>query len=291
MQNKQKNVQSKRKGAFLGVTPAILFLLIFFAAPFVVLLYFSLLTIEQGDIVSGPTIQRYIELLSDPFTYYLFGRTIGLSFLVTALCVLFGYPVAYLHSKLKNPTLKTIILAIVSAPLLTSSLILTFGWIVILGKNGMVNNLLVTLNLIDEPLKILFTMSAVIIGLTQIHLPFMIVPLVSTLQNLPSDLEDAAADLGANKWQTFWRVTLPQSIPSITSGVTLVFVLAYTAFTVPSLMGGSAMQLVSVYIWNTVKILAWDTAAALSSILLLTSLIIISTINFVSRRLTVWQHS
>jgi ABC-type spermidine/putrescine transport system permease subunit I len=281
----------KGNGSFLGVSPAIIFLLIFFAAPFFVLLYYSFLTMDQGNIISGPTLERYGELLSDPFTYYLFGRTIALSFLVTFLCVIFGYPVAYVHSKIKNTFLKTIILVIVSAPLLTSSLILSFGWIIILGKNGLANDFMLALGLIDKPIKILFTMKAVIIGLTQVHLPFMIVPLISTLQNLPQDLEDAAADLGANKWQIFWMVTLPQSVPSITAGMSLVFVLIYTAFTVPSLTGGSAMQLVSVYIWNTVKMLAWDSAAAISSILLLTSLIIVSGINYVSRRITAWQHS
>ncbi|MDX1413791.1 MAG: ABC transporter permease [Candidatus Promineifilaceae bacterium] len=277
------------KGSVLGVSPAIVFLVVFFVAPFLVLLYYSLLTIEQGDIVAGPSFDKYVELLTDPFIYYLFGRTIGLSFLVTVLCVLFGYPVAYLHSKIRNPVIKTLILVIVSAPLLTSSLVLSFGWIVILGKRGLANELLLTLGLIDDPVKILFTMRAVIISLTQVMLPFMIVPLISTLQKLPQDLEDASADLGANKWQTFWRVTIPQSIPSIAAGMSLVFVLTYTAFTVPSLTGGSAMQIVSVYIWNNIRLLTWDTAAAISSLLLLTSLIIITVFNIIVRKLTPWN--
>jgi ABC-type spermidine/putrescine transport system permease subunit I len=279
------------RGSFLGVSPAVIFLLLFFVAPFLVLLYFSLLTMDQGKIISGPSFVQYTKLLSDPYTYYLFGRTIGLSVLVTLLCVLFGYPVAFIFSKIKNNALKSIILVIVSAPLLTSSLVLSFGWIIILGKFGLANELLQTLGIIDTPIKILYTMKAVIIGLTQVHLPFMIVPLISTLQKLPQDLEDAAADLGATKWQTFWMVTLPQSIPSITSGMSLVFVLIYTAFTVPSLMGGSAMKIVSVYIWNNISMLYWDTAAAYASILLLTSLIIISGFNYVSRRMTAWQRS
>lgn len=279
------------KGSVLGVTPAIFFLLIFFIAPFLVLLYYSLLTIEQGNIIAGPSFSKYAELLADPFTYYLFGRTIALSFLVTILCVVFGYPVAYLHSKIRQPFLKTLILAIVSAPLLTSSLVLSFGWIVILGKRGLVNELLLALGVLEEPVKILFTIRAVVIGLTQVMLPFMIVPLISTLQKLPQDLEDASADLGANKWQTFWRVTIPQSVPSIAAGMSLVFVLTYTAFTVPSLTGGSAMQLVSVYIWNNVRLLTWDTAAAISSLLLLTSLVIITAFNYIVRRLTPWQRT
>jgi len=272
------------------LSPSIIFLLIFFLAPFLVLLYYSLLTIEQGNIIAGPSFNKYVELLSDPFTYYLFGRTIGLSMLVTVLCVIFGFPVAYVHSKIKQPIFKTVILAIVSAPLLTSSLVLSFGWIVILGKRGLINNLMLASGIIAKPVKILFTIKAVVVALTQVMLPFMIVPLISTLQKLPRDLEDAASDLGATKWQTFWNVTIPQSIPSIAAGMTLVFVLSYTAFTVPSLAGGSAMQIVSVYIWNNVRQLTWDSAAAISSLLLASSLIIITLFNYIVRRLIPWKN-
>jgi ABC-type spermidine/putrescine transport system permease subunit I len=274
----------------VGVAPAVIFLLIFFIAPFLILEYYSLLTIEQGNIIAGPSLDKYVELLSDPFTYFLFGRTIRLSIGVTLLCVLFGYPVAYIYTKIRQPAIKTLILVIVSAPLLTSSLVLSFGWIVILGKKGLINELLLALGILNEPLTILFTLRAVIIGLTQVMLPFMIVPLISTLQKLPQDLEDASADLGATKWQTFWRVTIPQSIPSIASGMSLVFVLTYTAFTVPTLTGGAAMQLVSVYIWNNIRLLTWDTAAAVSSLLLISSLGIITVFNYLVRRLTPWQH-
>ena len=287
MQNQSKRFNSH----FIGILPAIIFLIIFFIVPFLVLAYYSTLSMEQGKVVSGPSIATYVKILSDPYTYYLFGRTIGISFLVTFLCVIFGYPVAYIYTRMSNQLLKSFLIVIVSAPLLTSSLVLSFGWIIILGKFGLVNELLRSLGIVQEPIKILLTMRAVIIGLTQVHLPFMIVPLISTLQKLPQDLEEAASNLGANKWQTFWRVTLPQSIPSITSGVTLVFVLNYTAFTVPSLMGGSAIKIVSVYIWNSINMLYWDTGAALASLLLVTSLIIISSINYISRRMTQWQKS
>ncbi len=233
----------------VGVAPAVLFLLIFFIAPFLILEYYSLLTIEQGNIIAGPSLDKYVELLSDPFTYFLFGRTIRLSVGVTLLCVLFGYPVAYIYTKIRQPAIKTLILVIVSAPLLTSSLVLSFGWIIILGKKGLINELLVNLGILNEPLTILFTLRAVIIGLTQVMLPFMIVPLISTLQKLPQDLEDASADLGATKWQTFWKVTIPQSIPSIASGMSLVFVLTYTAFTVPTFnRGGGNAACLGIYL-------------------------------------------
>jgi ABC-type spermidine/putrescine transport system permease subunit I len=273
-----------------GVVPAVLFLLIFFAAPFVVLVYYSLLTVEQGNIVGGPSLDGYARLLTDPFTYYLFGRTIALSAGVTLLCLVFGFPVAYLYTRVRSRLAKTAILGSVITPLLTSSLVLAFGWIVILGRRGVLNDLLIGMGVIQEPLSILFTLQGVFIGMVQVHLPFMIVPLIATLQSISRDLDDSAVDLGATRWQVFWRITVPQSVPGIAAGTSLVFILSYTAFTIPTLMGGASLQIVSVYIWNNVRLLTWSTAAAVASLLLITSLIVIVGLNAYSRRLTRWQH-
>ena len=145
--------RSTGTGSFFGVLPANIFLLLFFIAPFVVLLYYSLLTIQQGNVVGGPSFEGYVKLLSDPFTYYLYGRTIGFSVLVTLLCLILGYPVAYLFTKIRSPLLKSIVLVIVTAPLLTSSLVLSFGWIIILGKQGILNKLLISLGLLERPIS------------------------------------------------------------------------------------------------------------------------------------------
>jgi ABC-type spermidine/putrescine transport system permease subunit I len=274
----------------IGTLPAVLFLLVFFSAPFLVLLYYSLLTVVQGRVVSGPSVETYARLLADPFTYYLFGRTIALSAGVTVLCLIFGYPVAYLYTRLRSRVARTLLLGSVITPLLTSSLVLAFGWIVILGRRGLVNELLVGSGVVEQPVSILFTLQAVFIGMVQVHLPFMIVPLIATLQGIPRSLEESAADLGASRWQTFWRITIPQTVPGIAAGMSLVFILAYTAFTIPTLMGGASLQIVSVYIWNSVRLLTWSTAAAFAALLLITSLAVIVTLNVVSRRLARWQH-
>lgn len=206
------------------------------------------------------------------------------------MCLVLGYPLAYITTKIKSRIGRTFLLACIAAPLLTSAIVRTFGWIVILGRYGLVNESLLSLGLIDESIKILYTMNAVIIGMVQIHLPFMIVPLLSTLNALPKNLNDAAIDLGANQWHTFWKIILPQSIPGISAGVSLVFILSFTSFTVPTLMGGEAIQIVSPYIWNNVRLLNWSTAAAVSSLLLITSLIIVILLNLLFRRLAPWQH-
>jgi ABC-type spermidine/putrescine transport system permease subunit I len=249
-----------------------------------------LLSVEQGNVVAGPSLDGYARLLSDPFSYYLFGRTIALSAVVTLLCLFFGYPVAYLYTRLDSRLAKVAILGSVITPLLTSSLVLAFGWIVILGRRGFINELLVGIGLLEEPVNILFTLQAVLIGMVQVHLPFMILPLIATLRAIPRDLEDSAVDLGATRWQVFWRITVPQSVPGIAAGVSLVFILSYTAFTIPTLMGGASLQIVSVYIWNNVRLLTWSTAAAFASLLLITSLIVIVSVNALSRRLARWQY-
>jgi len=282
--------QSQPFSVPLGVVPAVLFLFVFFIAPFVVLIYYSLLTVEQGNVIAGPSFDSYARLLTDPFTYYLFGRTIALSAAVTLLCLLFGFPVAYLYTRLRSGPAKVAILGSVITPLLTSSLVLAFGWIVILGRRGFVNDLLVGIGLLDEPVSILFTLQAVFIGMVQVHLPFMIVPLMATLQAIPRAMDESAFDLGASRWQVFWRITIPQSVPGIAAGMSLVFILSYTAFTIPTLMGGASLQIVSVYIWNNVRLLTWSTAAAVASLLLITSLVVIVSLNALSRRLARWQH-
>jgi ABC-type spermidine/putrescine transport system permease subunit I len=274
----------------VGVIPAVLFLVVFFLVPFAVLLYYSLLPSQAGRVTGGPSFAGYLRLLADPFTYYLFGRTLGLAAAVTAVCAILGYPVAFLYTRLSSRILRTAVLASVITPLLTSSLVLAFGWIVILGRQGVLNDFLIGIGVLKEPVSILFTLQAAFVGLVQVHLPFMIVPLIATLQAIPRDLEDAAADLGASRWAIFWRITLPQSLPGISAGASLVFVLAYTAFTVPTLLGGASLQIVSLYIWNNVRSLTWSTAAEVASLLLITSLAVIVALNTVTKRLSRWQH-
>lgn len=274
----------------LGAVPAVLLLLIFFVIPFIVLAIYSFLTLKNGVIVSGPSFQGYVTIIQDPFMWYLFGRTIAISLFVTALCLLFGYPVAYLFTLTNNALVKGFLVAAVAAPLLTSTLVRTFAWLVILGREGLVNGLLTSLGIVEDPIRILFTPEAVILSMVQVLLPFMIVPLISTLQSLSRDVQEAATNLGATRWTTFWEVVFPQSVPGISAGVTLVFILAYTMFTVPTLMGGSAFRIVSVYIWNNVDALAWDTASQIASLLLITSLIIVTIMNAIFRRMAPWRY-
>ena len=274
----------------IGVVPAVAYLIVLCIVPFVLLAYYSLLTFKQGAIVAGPSFAGYAKLLSDPYVYFLFWRTIYISAGVTGLCLLFGYPTAYLFMKVRSPLWKIAILVAISAPLLTSGPVRTYAWYVILGKQGLAYDLLSALGVTQQPTQMLFTEPAVWLAMVQILLPLMIVPLISTLRSLPRDVEDAATNLRATRWRTFWEIILPQTISGIAAGVTLVFTISFTMFTIPLLMGGGSFRIVSTYIWTNVNMLTWDTASQYAALLLVTSLVIVTAITQLARRMTAWQH-
>ncbi len=274
-----------------SLLPATLFLAVLLVAPLLLLFSFGLLEIERGEVTSRITTQVYRDVLADSFYRYLFVRTFLIAVSVTSLCLLFGYPVAYVYARMRSPW-RVLILTSVFAPLLTSALARTFGWMVILGNQGVLNKGLVWLGIVDQPVQFLFTLGGVLIAMTQVLLPFMIVPLITALESIPPALEEAAQNLGATRWQAFWRVTVPQSVPGIAAGVTLVFVLAFTEFTVSVLMGGGTFAVVSVNMFEAMTtLLDWSRGAVIASLLLVSSATIITIFNLLVRRLTPWMHT
>ena len=272
----------------VSLLPATLYLTLLLLVPLLLLFSSGFLESDRGELTGKLNYNAYRVIFTDPFYGYVFIRTFLIATSVTCLCLVFGYPIAYLYTKVTS-RLKMAILLCVMAPLLTSALVRTFGWIVILGSDGAVNNTLMVLGLIDKPLQFLFTLKGVMIGMTQVLLPFMIVPLIAALESIPKNLEEAAANLGASRWQTFWRVTVPQSLPGIAAGVMLVFVLAFSEFTVSVLMGGGTFAVVSIYIFQTMTtLLDWSQGAALSALLLLSSAAIVTAFNIIIRKLTPW---
>ncbi|MGQ0568605.1 MAG: ABC transporter permease, partial [Armatimonadota bacterium] len=218
--------------------PAVGYLILFLAIPLLLLFAFGLVEIRSGRVVSGSwTLEHYARVLGDPFYYRIFLRTFYMGVATTVLCLVFGYPVAYLFSRV-GPTAKQALLVLILAPLLTNAVVRTFGWMIILGgQKGLVNSLLLRLGLIEEPVRILYTMNGVLIGLTQIQLPFMILPIIAALEGQDRSLPEAAAGLGATWSQTFFHVIVPLSLPGVLTGSALVFVISYTNFAVPALLG------------------------------------------------------
>lgn len=201
-------------------------------------------------------------------------RTLWISFLVTACCVLLGYPVAFLLANLPL-RLSNLLMILVLLPFWTSLLVRTTAWVVVLQTEGVLNDLLVLLGLLDERVQLIFNRFGVIVSMTHILLPFMILPIYSVMKTIPPSYVRAAHSLGATPWTAFWRVYFPQSLPGIGAGGLLVFILALGYYITPALVGGPTDQLVSYFIADhTNRSLNWGLASALGGILLACVLIV-----------------
>jgi ABC-type spermidine/putrescine transport system permease subunit I len=272
----------------LSLLPAVLFTFGMIGLPVLFLFALGFFNIERGNFTSVPTTAAYASIFTDEFYLEMFFRSLWIALFVTLLCLLIGYPIAYLFYRAKGRW-KGAILLIVLAPLLTSTLVRTFGWMVLLGREGALNSAMLWLHIIDRPVVFLFTVKGVLIGMTQVLLPYMVLPLMAALETVSPVLEEAATNLGASSWQTFWRIIVPQTLPGISGGVSLVFILAFSEFPVPALLGGSTFKMIPVYLYQTMAtLLDWSRGAALASVLLIGSGLVIYLIQRFFRRITPW---
>ncbi len=197
-----------------------------------------------------------------------FGRTLWVSFMVTLLCLVIGYPLSYWLAHLPAKT-GNLMMALVLLPFWTSLLVRTTAWVVLLQKEGVVNSLLLALGVIDQPLEMIFNRFGVVVAMTHILLPFLIRPLVSVMRQIPGAYVHAARSLGAGPGAAFWRVYLPQSMPGVSAGLLLVFILAMGYYITPVLVGGATDQMMSYFIAdNLSRSLNWGLASALGGMLL-----------------------
>jgi putative spermidine/putrescine transport system permease protein len=219
----------------------------------------------EGNIVAEPE-NRRLYLLTGLDSVWV--RTFWISAAVTILCVLLGYPVAYLLANLPI-RYSNLLMILVLLPFWTSLLVRTTAWVVVLQTEGVFNDLLMALNIIDERVQLIFNRFGVLVAMTHILLPFMILPIYSVMKNIPPSYERAARSLGATPWTAFWRVYFPQSLAGIGAGGLLVFILALGYYITPALVGGPTDQMVSYFIADhTNRSLNWGLASALGGILL-----------------------
>ncbi|MEM9394578.1 MAG: ABC transporter permease [Pseudomonadota bacterium] len=271
--------------------PAIIVLMVVAVVPFAILLSlgFSDIEISRGDIVSQTfSLTHLTNALTDPLYWITFQRSLNLALTTTALCVLFGYPVAYLFL-VGGKWTKRLILILTIAPLLTSGIVRTYAWLVILGGRGVVNQTLMGMGLIDQPLRIMNTHWAVLIGMVQIHLPVMILPLIAVMSRNDSQIMEAAENLGASRLGTLRTVILPLSVPGIGTGAALVFTLSYTTFVVPQLLGGGNYLNAATMIYEQVVFsLEWSKGSVSSLLLMVSCLIVLVCIALATNHFTRW---
>jgi putative spermidine/putrescine transport system permease protein len=255
----------------LGVPVA--YLIAFFLVPFGSVIASSLTTKE-----GAATLANFGRVVTD--TYY--WETLMLSFklaLWTTLVVLaIGYPLAYTMTfNVKSRTWRRIIFIIVVTPLFTSSIVRAFGWLVLLGRRGFVNETMVWLNLAEKPLQLLYNEFGIVVGLTYIMVPFMVLTVASVLQNLEAALLDAARDLGATPFVAFLKVTLPLSLPGVVAGSLIVFTLSVSAYVTPSILSGGKRTVMSMLIYQQYNtVFDFHFGGALAVVLLISTLILIA---------------
>jgi len=229
------------------------------------------------------SLDLYERLLSSPATRAVLFRTMWVAAAVTLLCLVLSYPVALFLQKAKH---RNLLLILIISPLLTSVVVRTFAWLVVLGNRGALNALLLGLGILQEPAKIMFTPYAVVIGLTHILMPFMIISILATLQQQEEELVEAGMSLGAGRLQTFARVTFPLSLPGVLSGCSLVYILCAGAIVTPLLLGGVRDRMLGTDIYeDIIQLFDFDRATGMAVILFVSTMIAVIPIMWAEARI------
>jgi spermidine/putrescine transport system permease protein len=282
----------KGLGGPLLVFPMAAWMVLFFLVPLLLIFIYSFgymgvydtsvqLTTKTADdaaksgVYSIQSLHNYSKVISDPLYFKSFYKTVGMVIGNTVGCLILGYPLAYFISR-KAGKRKTLFLLLVMLPFWTSFLIRTYAWITILDNTGLLNNLLVWLGIIDKPLSIMYTPWAIAIGLVYDYLPFMVLPLFVSIEKIDRALFEASKDLGAGKWTTFFKVTLPLTVPGIVAGCLLCGIPTTGEFVIPQILGGDKIVVWGYQIYKAINAYR-DLAlgSALSNILLMVMLAVI----------------
>lgn len=276
---------SSRKINRLTLPLAFLFFILF-VIPFVLLFYNSLLTYQAGQVEpSMPlTFANYLKFFKDSYYLDVIIRTFWLSLVTTAVCILMAYPLAYFMAR-TGGYIKTVMLVLVTLPLISGVMVQTLGWYGMLTNYGTVNVILKWLNLVNASIEFLGKPSAIIIGLVQGFLPYMVLPIMNSVQAIPPNVLEASQNLGANRVQRFFRITLPLSKGGVAAGAILVFGACLSSYTTPSILGRGKVQVIGTVVYQqAMQLFNWPFASVIAVILLVILLILSSISSVVMRR-------
>ncbi|MYD10359.1 MAG: ABC transporter permease [Chloroflexi bacterium] len=258
---------NQNRSIIVLVAPAFIFVLVFFVLPLIFLLSQSVL---PGD--GGFTLTGYADFFESRVSRIVYLRTLKIGLIVTGISVLMSYPAAFLLARMPARR-RSFLMLLVILPLMTNAVARTFAWLIILGKRGMINQTLMSLGLVETPVRFMYTETAIVLGLTQLFLPLMVLPLVSAMENIPDDVLEAARSLGANRLTTFVRIVVPLSSDGLVLGATLVFTGSVTAFVTPAILGGSRLLMMSTLLrQKSVAIFDQQAAAVIAVVMILTTL-------------------
>ncbi|WP_429359750.1 ABC transporter permease [Paraburkholderia sp. MM5496-R1] len=250
----------------------------------------ALISLHSDTAMTHFGMRQYLLFFGDSYNRGILWQTLMLGVATTLATIVLGYPVAHLYV-VSRPRWRRLLMVLILLPLLTSSVVRTFAWVVILGNEGLVNALLVAFGRTGEPVRLLYTPLAVILSLAQIELPLMVLPLVTTLMSLDTRLPEASHALGASSWCTWWKITVPLAMPGLLSGTLLVFTGAVSAFVVQTLVGGGQLMYMPFYIYEqAIQTQNYPFAATLAVILLLSVLLVVTLLNYFGRKTRGFVH-
>lgn len=264
-QPRHGTVWRRQRLAIVCTVPTVLFLLVLFAIPVVALI---------GRSFNAEIVATYEKALTDGLYLTVLWNTMRIALIVTVGSFLLGFPLAWVIS-VSPPGWRTLALFCVLMPFWTSILVRTYAWMVILGREGVINSFLLWLGVVEQPLRMLNTEGAVVLGMIHVLMPFFVFPVLAVMGRIDRNLLQAAAGLGAPGWRAFTKVYFPLTLPGVMSGCILVFILSMGFFITPALLGGGKVTMIAVLIEKMIReFLNWELAAALSAVLLVTVLLI-----------------
>jgi putative spermidine/putrescine transport system permease protein len=283
-------VAEKRRGEGLTaatlVTPATLFVAFCLLAPLCILFRYSLNEFVPAKklMVEAVTVANYVKFFTDPYYISILATTVRVAVMVTAICLVLGFPLAYVVARTQSRFKNLLIISII-LPLFVGNAVRAAGWMTIFGSKGAVNATLMGLGLIDKPLEIMFTEKAVIIGIIAVNLPFMVLTLQSVIEGIDRAVEEAAFSLGAPPGTMFRRVLWPLALPGILAGTILTFILAMNAYATPFLLGGPLFKMMAPLVYNQfTQQTNWPFGGAIAFVLMTVTLLLTMAANLLVQR-------
>ncbi|MCH3926446.1 MAG: ABC transporter permease [Atopobiaceae bacterium] len=259
-------MQNKRLFAYALMLPCAAFITLFLLIP----MFATFISTVTGT--GAFSLDGYWQTLADTYFQQVFWRTIRLSLITVAICILLGFPAAYYVARVAKK--KSLFIAMTLFPLMTSPVVRSFSWMVLLGKKGTANTLLQSLGIISSPVSMLYNEFSIVVGLVQLFLPLMIISTVGVMENIDEDLMLASNSLGASRTTSFWRIMFPLSVPGLITGSVLVFCGSLTAYTTPQLLGGSDTRMLATLIYQDgLSLNDWTAASVVAIIMIVIAVI------------------
>lgn len=259
-------MQNKRLFAYALMLPCAAFITLFLLIP----MFATFISTVTGT--GAFSLDGYWQTLADTYFQQVFWRTIRLSLITVAICILLGFPAAYYVARVAKK--KSLFIAMTLFPLMTSPVVRSFSWMVLLGKKGTANTLLQSLGIISSPVSMLYNEFSIVVGLVQLFLPLMIISTVGVMENIDEDLMLASNSLGASRTTSFWCIMFPLSVPGLITGSVLVFCGSLTAYTTPQLLGGSDTRMLATLIYQDgLSLNDWTAASVVAIIMIVIAVI------------------